>query len=262
MKKTVIVALFGLMALAISPVARAQFGAYGAQAGIGLATVKDELNTHTWPVTAYTIGGHINYEFGDIESALTDHFFLQSGLNLMSRGHKYQYVYQLGTDMWLREGNYTAWYLQLPILACFNIELPIRQADHVVGIFAGPAVEFGLFGPYQDRKVHPGKPQREENYDLSIDGDASARDAFSHINRLDVSLLFGLSYTHGDWSARLYVDHGFLATSTGEDVLRLNDQANATSQAERDRIRTIIPNGHNTSFMLSVSYAIGTLNKK
>ncbi len=242
-------------------VAQAQFGDYGVTAGYGLATVKDELNTNTWPVSAYTLGGYINFEFAETQSVLSDHFFLQSGLNLISRGHKYEYIYELGTDMWIREGRYTAWYLQLPVLACVNLELPVRRAGHVVGLFVGPAVEFGLFGPYEDRKVHPSAPQRTENYDLAIDGDAAARDAFSHINRLDVSLLFGVSYTRGDWTARLYVDHGFLATSTGEDVIRLSERAQAATESERNAIRTRIPNGHNTSFMLSLSYTIGSLNK-
>ncbi len=75
------------------------------------------------------------------------------------------------------------------------------------------------------------------------------------MRRLDVGVIVGLTYEYGPWNAMLYVDHGFMATSTEPDILRIITQS--MGQGGDSSLKTEIPNGNNTAFMLSISYALG-----
>lgn len=236
--------------------AQAQFGDYGVKVGIGTATIQDDLATKS-PVLGVNVGGYINYTFAQSESVLAEIFYLQTGLNLVRRGSNFEEIREHANDMMERRGYYHAWYAQLPILAGVHMELPIRQAGHVVGFYLGPAVSVGLFGSYADRKVTPYNPSYTANYDVSIHGSAADRQVFNHLRRLDVSAVVGLSYEYRDFTLSIFIDHGFLATSEGEDVLRLieNTQSNNTT------INVKIPNGNNNAVMFSVAYRLGSLSK-
>ena len=236
--------------------AQAQFGDYGVKVGIGTATIQDDLATKS-PVLGVNVGGYINYTFAQSESVLAEIFYLQTGLNLVRRGSNFEEIREHANDMMERRGYYHAWYAQLPILAGVHMELPIRQAGHVVGFYLGPAVSVGLFGSYADRKVTPYNPSYTANYDVSIHGSAADRQVFNHLRRLDVSAVVGLSYEYRDFTLSIFIDHGFLATSEGEDVLRLieNTQSNNTT------VNVKIPNGNNNAVMFSVAYRLGSLSK-
>lgn len=238
-------------------VAHAQFGDYGVKVGAGLATMDDDLGTKS-PILGATVGGWINYTFLRSESVLAETFFLQTGLNLNRRGSVFEEHLEKESSLMYRHGSYHAYYLQLPILACMHYELPIRQPGHVLGVFLGPAVSFGVFGRYADRKITPSIPSPSANYDVDFNGTPEDRQVFNHINRLDVSAIVGISYEYGYFSASLYVDHGFLATSEGTDILRIieNQQSGNSSKVE-----VKIPNGHNVAYMLSVSYSLGSFIK-
>lgn len=181
--------LMGLMS------AQAQFGDYGVKAGIGLATMNDDLSTKS-PVIGASIGGYLNYTFVKSASVLEETFFLQTGLNLTRKGSNFQEVLENGASLMFREGYYHAYYLQLPILACVHYELPIRSSGHVVGLFIGPAVSYGLFGRYGDRKITPGVTSPAANYDVNFNGTNEDRQVFNHLNRLDVSAIVGISYEY------------------------------------------------------------------
>ena len=237
--------------------AQAQFGNYGVKVGVGMATVDDDLSSKS-PILGASVGGYINYTFAQSESVLAETFFLQTGLNLTRRGGNFQEVLENGASMMFREGYYHAYYIQLPILACVHYELPIRASGHVVGVFLGPAVSFGLFGRYGDRRITPSVTSTAANYDVNFNGSADDRQVFNHINRLDVSAIIGISYEYKRLSASLYVDHGFLATSEGDDILRIIEN----NQSGSNKVDVKIPNGHNIAFMLSVGYSLGSFMKE
>ena len=236
--------------------ASAQFGDYGVRAGIGLATMDDDLTSST-PILGASIGGYINYTFAQSESVLEETFYLQSGLNLVRRGGNFQEVLENGASLMFREGFYHAYYIQLPILVCVHYELPIRASGHVVGFYLGPQVSFGLFGRYGDRRITPSIPSPGANYDVNFNGSSADRQVFNHINRFDVGAIVGLSYEYKKLTASIYIDHGFLATSEGDDILRIIE--NGTSSSKVD---VKIPNGHNVAYMLSLSYKLGSFMKE
>lgn len=236
-------------------ICQAQFGDYGVKAGIGLATINDDLSTKS-PILGATVGGYINYTFVQSESVLEETFFLQTGLNLMRRGSNFEEVLENGASLMYREGYYHAYYLQLPILACVHYELPIRSRGHVVGFYLGPAVSFGLFGRYGDRRITPGVTSPAANYDVNFNGSDEDRQVFNHLNRLDISAVIGLSYEYKRFTASFYIDHGFMATSEGVDILRIIENGAGSN------INVKIPNGNNVSYMLSVSYSLGSFIKE
>lgn len=255
MKRIGLIVLLGLIGLMGN--VQAQFGDYGVKVGIGHATIDDDLTTKSGILGA-SVGGYINYTFHESESMLAEVFYLQSGLNLIRRGSNFEEVMETGTNLMIREGYIHAWYAQIPILACVHLEMPIRQAGHSIGFFLGPAIGIGITGVYNERKVSPFVSAYDANYDLCINGTAKDRDPFSHLNRLDVSAILGLSYEYKDLTITAYLDHGFLATSTGVDVLRILER----EQTGNTEINVRIPNGTNVAYMVSVAYRLGSLNKK
>lgn len=235
----------------------AQFSDYGVRLGIGTATVEDDLSAAA-PVTALNIGGYINFTLQNNPTVLSEIFYLQSGLNLVRRGSNFLEKFENENTMSIRTGYYHTWYLLLPILAGVHLELPIRQAGHVVGVFLGPTVGYGLFGSYSDRKVSPGMSTPSDNYDVQFNGTDEDKKLFNHINRLDVGAILGISYEHGPFTFTLYMDHGFLAISEGTDVIRLINQQSSGSTTD---INVKIPNGNNHSVLFGVSYRLGSLSR-
>ncbi len=245
----------GLMGFMGNPT-QAQFSDYGVRVGLGLATMDDDLSTSS-PILGATLGGYVNYTFAKSESMLQETFFIQTGLNLNRRGSNFEEHLENGSSLMYREGYYHAYYLQLPILVGIHYELPIRASGHVLGIFLGPQVSFGLFGRYGDRKITPGITSPAANYDVNFNGSDDDRQVFNHINRFDVGAIFGISYEHGPFTASLYIDRGFLATSEGDDVLRIIEN----NQGGGSDVNVKIPNGHNVAYMLSLNYKLGSFNK-
>ena len=235
---------------------KAQFGDYGVKAGLGFATIDDDLGTKS-PILGATVGAYINYTFLRSKSVLAETFFLQTGLNLNRRGSNFEEVFENGTDMSIRTGFSHAYYLQLPILACVHYELPIRQSGHVVGLFIGPAVSYGLFGRYSDRMVHPGSPDINTNYDLDFNGTPEQRQVFNHIERLDFSVMLGITYEYKRFTASFYIDRGFKAVSEGLDILRIIENGQASSD-----VSVMIPNGNNKAYMFSISYSLGSFYRE
>ena len=253
MKKIVfIAALVSIFNFQFS-ICQAQFGDYGVKAGLGIATIDDDLGTKS-PILGASVGAYINYTFLQSKSVLAETFFLQTGLNLNRRGSTFQQVFEKGTDMSIRKGFYHAYYLQLPILACVHYELPIRQSGHVIGLFLGPAFSYGLFGRYGDRMIHPGSPDINTNYDVEIYGTDEERQLFNHIERFDISAMVGITYEYKRFTASFYIDRGFLAVSEDIDLLRMieNPQGNVEK----------IPNGNNKAYMFSISYSLGSFIKE
>lgn len=284
MKKIFLMGLMGLMGVMG---AQAQFADYGVRAGLGVATISDDLSTKS-PILGAGVGGYINYTFVNTQTIFGEFVYLQSGLNLNRRGSNFHEVLENENTMSVRDGYYHAYYLQLPLLVGFRLELPIRQSGHIAGIIVGPAFNVGLFGRYKDRMVSPGNPSSIANYDNSIiytpsftitdnmsDAEVAAvraaevaakvearrqRQVFNHMRRLDVGVIVGFTYQFGPWSAMLYMDHGFMATSTEPDILRIITQS--MGQGGDSSLKTEIPNGNNTAFMLSIGYALGNFNDR
>ena len=251
--------IFIIIAMAITAcgAAHAQFSDYGVRLAAGVATIEDDLSTKS-PILGLNAGGYITYTLQNNPTVLSEIFYLQTGLNLVRRGADFEEVLQNENTMSIRTGCVHPWYLQLPILAGVHFELPIRQAGHVVGIFVGPTVNFGLFGRYNDRKVSPGMSTYHDNYDVEYNGTPEDRQLFNHIHRLDIGAVLGLSYERGPFTFTLFMDHGFLATSEGTDIIRLLDRETG---AIAEDVNVTIPGGNNHAIMLGVSYRLGTLSK-
>lgn len=263
MKKIGLIGL--IVAVGLIGNAKAQFGDYGLRLGLGHATIDDDMTTKSG-LLGVGVGGYINYNFTG--TVLEEFFYLQSGISFNRRGNSFEEVLETGTNIMIREGYIHAWYAQIPVLVGVHFELPVREVGHTVGFFIGPAVNIGLFGPYNERKVTPFVSAPEDNYDLRVHGTAADRDVFSHLKRFDISALLGLTYERGDLTFTAYLDHGFLATSTGVDVLRVleNAQNSANTAAGNGNgnvkeINVNIPNGNNVAYMFAVSYKLGTLGK-
>ena len=257
MKKILAIGLIGLMALTGTK-ARAQFDDYGVKAALGTATLADDLATKS-PILGVNVGGYLNFTFKHSPTALSEIFYLQTGLNLVRRGNRFQEVYEHDNTLSFREGYHHAYYIQLPSLAGVHVELPIREPGHIVGFYLGPAVSYGLFGRYADRMITPGYTSRAANYDVNFSGTANDRALFNHISRMDVSAILGVSYEHGNYTFSLFVDHGFIAVSEGTDVLRtiINSLSGGTTTSNIPNI----PDGNNNAVMLSVAYKLGSFMK-
>lgn len=222
---------------------------FGAKAGLGYASITDDLSTKS-PILGATVGGFANLTFVESKSMLGEIFYLQMGLNLNRRGSNFQVVMERDNTLSIREGFYHAYYAQIPVLACVHMELPIRKAGHIVGVFLGPTLNMGIFGRCKDRLVSPGISSYTGNYDLDIHGTAHDRAVFTHLKRFDVSAILGVSYEYKNYIASLYVDYGFLPTSNETDIIRVIEN----SSNSNSNIRVDIPNGYNTAYMLTVGY--------
>ena len=232
MKKILIVlALF----VSLSVTARAQFLNFGVRGGVGMAVHLDDLADNS-PIMAANLGGFVTFGFTNSQSLLAENFNLQTGLNLIRRGSNFQEV--LEGIMSIRQGTFDAWYVQLPVLAVFRYELPIREPGHHALLSIGPAVSYGLFGTLYDKKITPRLPQSDWNYDISVP-------VFNTLKPLDVSILFGLGYEYQDLSLMLQLDYGMMAVSTSRDALNISQE----SQQIKD-----VPIGSNFALLLTLGY--------
>ena len=232
MKKILIVlALF----VSLSVTARAQFLNFGVRGGVGMAVHLDDLADNS-PIMAANLGGFVTFGFTNSQSLLAENFNLQTGLNLIRRGSNFQEV--LEGIMSIRQGNFDAWYVQLPVLAVFRYELPIREPGHHALLSIGPAVSYGLFGTLYDKKITPRLPQSDWNYDISDP-------VFNTLKPLDVSILFGLGYEYQDLSLMLQLDYGMMAVSSSRDALNISQE----SQQIKD-----VPIGSNFALLLTLGY--------
>ena len=102
--------------------------------------------------------------------------------------------------------------------------------------------------------VTPGVSSYKVNYDNDLHGSAADRAVFNHLSRIDVSAIVGLSYEYSNFVFSLYLDHGFLATSKQEDILRVIEN----NLSGTNNVTTKIPNGNNNAVMVSVGYNLGS----
>ncbi len=251
------ISLIIVLALVLCGNAHAQFSDYGVKLAAGVATIEDDLATKA-PLFGFNAGGYINFTLQNNPTVLAEIFYLQTGLNLVRRGASFEEIFENENTLSIRTGYYHTWYVQLPILAGVHLELPIREAGHIVGVFVGPTINYGVFGKYSDRKVSPGMSTYHDNYDVNFNGSPDDRKLFNHINRLDIGAILGISYERGPFTFTLFMDHGFMATSEGEDIIRLLDQQTG---AIAEDVNIKIPNGNNHSVMFGVSYKLGSLAK-
>lgn len=209
--------LFALIVLtAITTTAQAQMLNWGVRGGAGIARYADDLTGTTTPVMAVNVGGFVTFGFTNSQSIMAENFCLQTGLNIIRRGTRFEDVLENGLSMSIRNGYYSTWYAQIPILATIRYELPIRQPGHRALFSVGPAVSYGLFGTAYDRKISRGMPQRSGNYEVS-------ENAFNTLNRLDIDAIIGIGYEYQDLSVMLQFDYGFLATYSTVDALSATD---------------------------------------
>lgn len=241
--KKILFALALLMATTFT--ARAQFLDFGFRAGAGLAYHADDLATNR-PVLAANFGAFVDFGFTGSQSLLAEMLTIQSGVNIIHRGSRYEEVLQ--SIVSVRQGSYSAWYAQIPILANFRIELPIREPGHIGLLSFGPAFSYGLFGNMNEIIFTHGYPQTDWNHKIS-------GSVFNTLNRFDASFLLGVGYEYQDLSVMLNLDFGFTAVSYNEDALRndpsYNDGHNYTSGTT-----ALVPQGNNCALLLTVGYKL------
>ncbi|MBQ4376634.1 MAG: PorT family protein [Bacteroidales bacterium] len=211
MKKifAVLICLFALSAGAM-----AQITNLGLRGGIGISKLSDDLTEKT-PILAVSAGGYATLEFTKLRSPMAYIFYLQGGLNVVRRGGGYSETFAIAEGLTTEHhGNYDAWYVQVPILANFRFELPVKKRNQYLRLFFGPAASYGIIGTYSERKVTPFQPQRDVNYKIHNAA------AFDYMNRLDVEAIFGFGYENRNITFSIYVDHGFLSVYDEIDALR------------------------------------------
>lgn len=237
--KKILVTLTLLVTLSFA--AQAQFLNYGFRGGVGMGVHVDDIATNR-PILASNLGGFVSFGFTNSESVIGQNLMLQTGLSLIGRGSKFEEV--LDKVMSIREGVYRAYYVQLPILVTYRQELPIREPGHFGFVSLGPAVNYGLFGWADDRKMSRGYPQTDWNYRIEDDP------VFNHLNRLDVSFLLGVGYEWQDLSVMLQLDYGFLAVKNEVDVLKTDPESSSYHANEV----LVVPQGNNFALLLTVGY--------
>jgi hypothetical protein len=221
------------MVTVFATTAQAQFLNFGVRVGTGFATHVDDLADNS-PILAANVGGFVTYGFTQSASMLADVFRLQTGVNIIRRGCKFQEVLEMA--MSIREGSYDAWYAQIPLLATIRYELPIREPGHYALLSVGPAVSIGMIGTVKDRKFTRGLPQGDWNY-------LKNESAFNVMNRIDANLLFGVGYEYQDLSIMLQLDYGFMAVTETPDAIESLNGANSK-----------VPMGNNMALLLTVGY--------
>lgn len=257
MKKITLLGLLFALVLSV-PHANAQFSDYGIRISMGPTNVSDNLSSQQ-PILGAGVGAYINYTFAQSKSVIAEIFYLQTGLNFNRRGHDFREVFEQNTNLRLSEGYCHALYVQLPILAGVHFELPVRHPDHIVGLFLGPTVSCGITGTYNERMLTPGNSDRSINYDLGRYGTPEQREAFNHINRLDVGAIIGISYQYHRFTLSLYLDHGFMPVAKDIDPLRVIDNNLTTSQD--NKVSDEITAGNNSACLISLSYSLGSFLK-
>lgn len=214
-----------MMVFALTGVANAQFTNFGIRVGGGFSTLTDDLTEKT-PILGASVGLYTTYEFTTLRSFMGRIFYLQFGANFVRRGGKYEEVFVLGESLTSEhKGSLDAYYVQVPVLANFHFELPIRKnRGHFVRAFLGPAVSVGVMGKYSEIKVTPYQPSTEINYKIVN------APAFDYVKRIDAEIIAGIGYEYKNITLSFYVDHGFLSVKDERDALRTleaNGSANA-----------------------------------
>lgn len=247
--------------LLINTATQAQWTHFGVKVGGGSSTHVDDLTT-SGPILGLTLGAWAEYGFTEAEAMYANNFYFQTGLNLIRRGSHFEEVKEYGVNLDIRTGYSHAWYLQLPVLACFRYELPIPEADHYITFQVGPAFSFGLFGSYRQLTINPYKPQDDYNGDTFVSDDPDDRLAFKHFRRPDANIILGFGYQHSNFAIDIYLDYGFLATSVDDDILKTAEQSQLEIQNLDSDIRTVAPNGNNFSIMADFCWRIPLKNRE
>lgn len=221
--------------------AKAQFTDFGFRVGTGLAYHADDMATNS-PILAANVGGFVNFGFTGSQSLLAEVFSLQSGINIIRRGSHYEEVLQ--DILSVRQGTYSSWAVQVPILASFRYELPVREPGHIGLLTIGPAVSYGLYGTKNEIIFTHGYPQSDWNHKISNE------DVFKTLNKLDVSFLLGVGYETEDLQIILQLDYGMTSVADFDDALRNDNEYNPSSSNSVVKV----PQGNNCALLLTVGY--------
>lgn len=239
--KKILIALALILATAFS--AKAQFTDFGFRVGTGFAYHSDDLADNS-PIAAVNVGAFVNFGFTGSQSLLAEMFSLQSGVNLIRRGSHYEEVLQ--SILSVRQGTYDAWYVQVPLLAAFRMELPVREPGHIGLLSVGPAVSYGLFGSRNDLIFTHGYPQSDWNHKIV------GEPVFNTLNKLDVSFQLGVGYENQDLQVMLQLDYGLTAVANFDDALRNDTEYNPTTNNNGAVVK--VPQGNNCAILLTVGY--------
>lgn len=234
--------------------ANAQFVRYGAQVGLGVAYVSDDLLTRS-PILGVSLGGYADYMFTNWKNPWSENIYLRTGLNINRRGTTFE---QVRSDMRsYREGFYHNWYAQIPVIVGFKWEIPQLPAGNFVSVYLGPTFNVGMFGKLWDKCVTLGSPQLSGNYDTFVSTNKDDRRSFKHMRRLDASIILGVSYQWHNFTFDLYLDHGFVALMKKDDVLNgvvyNNEEPTEESKSGGDRNSYT---GTNQAIMFGIGYQL------
>lgn len=213
MKKLFCIAIVAIMSCSAL---HAQFTNWGVRGGLGTACFADDLVLKS-PIMAANLGAYINYGFTNAQSFWADNLYLQFGANIIRRGTNIQQVFELQQS--LRTSYYHNWCLQIPVLAGWRWELPVRVPNRYINFYVGPQFTMGLFGFRYDRWVSPGLPQSAVNYDSHVTGNKDDRNSYKHMRRIDGGLILGVGYQFDNFTVDFMWEHGFVPTMKEDEVL-------------------------------------------
>lgn len=148
----------------------------------------------------------LGYTFGvGVDYAINDMWAIQSGLNIASKGTKFDYVGEdeNGDDISCTD-KINPVYLELPILAA--VKFPVSDNMKFV-VNAGPYLAFGLGGKYKDDESSDGDFKLFKKED-------GASEAF--MNRFDLGLQYGVGLEFGHYLVNLSGQYGFLKPLKGD----------------------------------------------
>lgn len=207
----------------------------------GTNNLTDNLFVNT-PTPYYAGGVYVTYGFSGLKSVMADIFSLQAGVNFLHRGCSFSETFPVEYLTLYHQGNYDAYYVQVPILARFSFEIPVStRRGMFASVFLGPEASYGLFGTYSNCVVTPYLPQRDVNFRIM---DAPA---FKYCERLDVGLMAGIGLQYKKLAVNIYLDYGFLS---------LQDEVDALKTIENNGKEVTHPGGNSVTWALSLSYLI------
>ena len=248
MKRNLLVGVFLVLSFFSG---KAQFVRYGGRFGVGASYVGDDLLVRS-PIMGVNLGGYVDYVFSNWQNPWAENVYLQTGLNIVRRGTNFRQEFESMKS----KGYFHNWYAQIPVLAGFKYEIPQLPAENYISFYVGPAINVGVFGRYWDRHVSPGLPQPSINYDTYRTMDKDARRSFKHIRRIDVSVIFGVTYQWHNFTFDLFMDHGFVPIKRVDDVLHPFDVPDEDGNPNMEEKGSNAYTGVNNAIILSVGYQL------
>lgn len=213
MKKGKII-LIALLLLAFSSAVFAQgIIAKGVKAGLNIATLTGDDIEDAKSKTGFAFGGFVTYEVNEM-------FFLQPELLFTMKGAKFEDEYTEEEDDYVYyekyEGSWNLNYLEIPVLAKFNIPM---EGNIKPNVFLGPSLGINIGATYDKDYEYWVK---DENGDIIAEESGSDDGDIEDIKGVDFGLVFGAGVDFGKITADVRYNLG-LSTIADEGDAKIKN---------------------------------------